>query len=559
VQGITFLRNCGNGSIGALRIAGGSGSTILVQNCQFLSPANTSGMGIEIASGLNATISNSTAAGAASGGLGTGISIAGITGNVSVQQCTVTTNSSSGASVSGAASIAFTGNTFNGNSGWGVSCSGTSVTVSNNTFIGNSGGGFSFGSGTVTLSGNAFIGNSGNFGFYCDAYQASAAATFLGNTFNGNSVGGALLYASYNGGATGVFVGNTFISNSGSGGACCYCTGTLTLSNNLFTGNGMSTGGWGSGGGGAYCCSKYGNSAVVLSGNTFSGNSAASCPGGGAYCYGVVTLVGNTFKQNTASQSGGGLYASGSTVTLQDNLIVKNSQSGAGYQGGGIWVNPTATLNMINNTVFGNTANGSGGGAAFQVYSTVELLNVYNNIIWGNSATGNGADVWLAGTGQKKVFLFNDVNSMYGVWDIAQNLLNVDPKFFDAVNGDYHIQSTSPCKDAGTNGAPSLPATDLDGGPRIANGTVDLGCYEFSTAATHPADINADFVITSDEFNAYAAAWKAGQTWTNAPSSAPNPNPIPADYLTRAGYLMTNGGTYHNDGSARPVNWKIGP
>jgi hypothetical protein len=88
---------------------------------------------------------------------------------------------------------------------------------------------------------------------------------------------------------------------------------------------------------------------------------------------------------------------------------------------------------------------------------------------------------------------------------------------------------------------------------------VDLGCYEFSTAATHPADINADFVITSDEFNAYAAAWKAGRTWTNAPSSAPNPNPIPADYLTRAGYLMTNGGTYHNDGSARPVNWKIGP
>ena len=58
------------------------------------------------------------------------------------------------------------------------------------------------------------------------------------------------------------------------------------------------------------------------------------------------------------------------------------------------------------------------------------------------------------------------------------------------------------------------------------------------------------------EYNAYAAAWKAGQTWTNAPNSAPNPIPIPANYVTRAGYLMTNGGAYYNDGSARPTNWK---
>ena len=142
---------------------------------------------------------------------------------------------------------------------------------------------------------------------------------------------------------------------------------------------------------------------------------------------------------------------------------------------------------------------------------------------------------------------------MYGVWDIALNNIDLAPQFFDPVNGDYHIQSTSPCKDAGTNGAPSLPATDLDGGPRIANGTVDLGCYEFLTAAAHSADTDTNFVLTAAEFSSYASAWKAGQGWTNGPS------PISADYVTRAGYLMTNGGTYHNDGSARPVNWKVGP
>jgi hypothetical protein len=158
-----------------------------------------------------------------------------------------------------------------------------------------------------------------------------------------------------------------------------------------------------------------------------------------------------------------------------------------------------------------------------------------------------------------KVFDFNDVDNMDKPWDIALNDIDVDPKFFDPVNGDYHIQSTSPCIGAGTTSAPSLPLTDLDGNSRTnAAGLVDLGCYEFNNTATHPADTNAAFVITAAEFNAYAAAWKNGLSWALAPASAPNPNPIPANYLTRAGYLMTNGPAYHNDGSARPTNWKPG-
>ena len=131
--------------------------------------------------------------------------------------------------------------------------------------------------------------------------------------------------------------------------------------------------------------------------------------------------------------------------------------------------------------------------------------------------------------------------------------MDLDPQFFDPVNGDYHLRSTSPCVNAGTNGAPELPATDLDGGPRIANGTVDLGCYEFGNSIPHPADVNSDWVISDAEYTAYAAAWKNDQTWS------PGPNPIPADYVTRAGYLKSqSGGAYHNDGSTRPVCWKPG-
>jgi predicted outer membrane repeat protein len=583
VRGITFLRNCGSSGNAGLRISTGSGADVLVEDCRFISPAGASGMGLEVASGHNAMVRRCTAAGVYNGG--TGISMSGLSANATVQDCLVVTNSSSGLAVQNVLGVIVTNSIFSGNWGdAGAQLGGYTAmefTVCNNTFSGNAQYGVHCTAGgnwvttTATLSGNVSRGN-GSWGAVCDGYRfAVISANVSGNTFIANGWGGFNVHPdSWDGAAAATLSGNTFTGNSGSGGASCscnwgvtlvgntftgnsasssyyiaggaYCTGpTVTLSNNTFTGNSSSID---HAAGGAYCV----GGTVTLSGNSFTANSANAWPGGGAYCSGTVTATGNTFKQNTTGQSGGGLYADGSTVSLSDNLIVKNQQTSSSYTGGGIWVRASA-LDMINNTVFGNTAAGSGGGAAFHVDGVSEILHVYNNIIWGNSASNNGGDVYLAGTGQQKVFLYNDVNDMYGVWDIAQNLLNVDPKFFDAVNGDYHIQSTSPCKDAGTNGAPSLPDTDLDGGPRIANGTVDLGCYEFSTAATHPADTNADFVITGNEFNAYAAAWKAGQTWSNAPTV------IPADYLTRAGYLMTNGGTYHNDGSARPVNWKIGP
>jgi hypothetical protein len=142
---------------------------------------------------------------------------------------------------------------------------------------------------------------------------------------------------------------------------------------------------------------------------------------------------------------------------------------------------------------------------------------------------------------------------MYGVWDMALNNQDVSPQFFDPVNGDYHLRRLSPCVNAGTNGAAQLPGVDLDGQPRVVEGTVDLGCYEFSNSAPHPADVNVDWIISESEYNDYASAWKNDAPWSTGPS------PIPADWVTRAGFLKQNGGKYHNDGSAQPTCWKPGP
>lgn len=59
--------------------------------------------------------------------------------------------------------------------------------------------------------------------------------------------------------------------------------------------------------------------------------------------------------------------------------------------------------------------------------------------------------------------------------------IDADPFFVDQLQGDFHIQSGSPCINAGFNGAPVIPSNDKDGFPRIlpVGGVVDMGAYEF--------------------------------------------------------------------------------
>ena len=57
--------------------------------------------------------------------------------------------------------------------------------------------------------------------------------------------------------------------------------------------------------------------------------------------------------------------------------------------------------------------------------------------------------------------------------------MTVDPLFVDAANGDYHLQSNSPCIDAGIS--TNAPSTDFEGNIRPQGIGYDIGAYEFST------------------------------------------------------------------------------
>ena len=93
VRGLTFLRNCGDQQNGALRVAGAGSSTIWVESCRFLMPTNTSaaGRGLDLASGLNATVTNCIVIGRQNKGIG--VMVQGVSSGVVVANCTISENS----------------------------------------------------------------------------------------------------------------------------------------------------------------------------------------------------------------------------------------------------------------------------------------------------------------------------------------------------------------------------------------------------------------------------------------------------------------------------------
>jgi hypothetical protein len=110
-----------------------------------------------------------------------------------------------------------------------------------------------------------------------------------------------------------------------------------------------------------------------------------------------------------------------------------------------------------------------------------------NTILWGNWAWTAGDQIYNdASTPEISYSLIEGSGGSGAGWDTSLGTdgggnLDADPLFVDGPGGDLRLSSaTSPAFNAGNNAAPNLPATDLDGNPRIAAGAVDMGAYEYS-------------------------------------------------------------------------------
>jgi len=310
-------------------------------------------------------------------------------------------------------------------------------------------------SASLTITDCTFTDNTGDNGGGVKAYSYSGIITIIDNYFSDNHArwsGGAVEAGSHSGDV--IITGNTFINN-------------IADSN----------------GGGTWTGSHSGD--VTLTENTFSGNNAYWGGGAGGYSYsGNIVFTNNIFSDNTAKY-GGGLY-----VYI--------------YTGDGT---------ITNNTLSNNTADFTGGGAWLGLHHDTARFRVYNTILWNNVADmagDDGDDLYVESDGNNNStganveiynndFSCNDFDGISACLFITDtdnythnDNISASPLFVDAINGDFHLKSSSPCIDAGDNNAPELPATDFDGESRIMNGIVDIGADEY-TAVTPPLpDIKAN-------------------------------------------------------------------
>ncbi|HEV2351619.1 MAG TPA: choice-of-anchor D domain-containing protein [Terriglobia bacterium] len=262
----------------------------------------------------------------------------------------------------------------------------------------------------------------------------------------------------------------------------------------------------------------------LISGNTISNNLQGACSGGvGGGGIGIVNgseaqIIGNVISNNSVLDGAGGggisLFNGGGTgelsPTIVGNIITRNAAGGTGRGGGILIAGTTPGLNIIQNLIAENSAS-EGGGVQWDTPVSVFVSNTIaaNSAPQGSEISVGGLDNSvvvanniIADAGNVPVFFCtssitnpanfqnNDVfasdASAYGGSCTDQTGANgnisADPKFFLPAS-DFHLELESPAINAGNNAAPLLPSTDLDGNPRIQQGTVDIGVYEFFPAA----------------------------------------------------------------------------
>ena len=237
--------------------------------------------------------------------------------------------------------------------------------------------------------------------------------------------------------------------------------------------------------------------------SSFQNNTAS---GNGGAIFGLIdTLYDNTFVNNSATVNGGALFldtyndgvvnkcffsknqADTGGAIYHKGLLNQSASSNYNYsfincvfsknkatvRGGGLY-NHMPPKKVINTTFSGNIA--SLGAPVYNTNTSVYTDSTFSNcIIWGNS---NG--VYNQNTNVSP-FSNSLVQGLGGF--PAKKIIagTTDPLFVDTLNENYALLQGSPCINYGKNSM--LPAgitIDFVNQPRIFDGIVDLGAYEFN-------------------------------------------------------------------------------
>ena len=161
-------------------------------------------------------------------------------------------------------------------------------------------------------------------------------------------------------------------------------------------------------------------------------------------------------------------------VTARNNLVHDMRQGfSLGPQNLG-----TIVATLVNNTVVGSSANAVALSAREPSSMTVAVVN---NLLTHNDASGiavfPGAGALTLSHHHNGYFANGGGDVFGGGQVLGPDDVVADPEYLNPA-GDFHLRTTSPMLDQGTNAAPALPALDADQEPRIQNGVVDIGAFE---------------------------------------------------------------------------------
>ncbi len=206
-----------------------------------------------------------------------------------------------------------------------------------------------------------------------------------------------------------------------------------------------------------------------------------------------VQAIGNTIVANHAWGIGrvhDGSYLATSSPTFYNNFVVRNSNGGAEFHGND---NPT----LVNNTIAYNNGYGISG----------YYMTVVNSIVWGQADNVYNVPATYIS--------YSDIGD--GEYAGTNNNVSIDPQFADPAHDDVHLLPSSLVRNIADNSIADLPATDIDGDPRILNNTVDMGADESaSTAVSLAKSVTPTDIAHLGELLTYTlsitnhSAWSAG-------------------------------------------------
>jgi hypothetical protein len=333
-------------------------------------------------------------------------------------------------------------------------------------------------------------------------YQTTAQATNCIVTENTATNGGAGIYCY----TASPIISDTIISSNinsgflGGGGVLSRQNSSPTIKNCTIRNNEATSS---SSGGGVNCRDS---STLIISNSVISGNSATQS-GGGINVYDATSsllLTNCIIASNTTSSYGGGIYCSGDSVEIVNCTLNKNWA----IRGGGIYNGGSTPITVTNSILWGDTAEDPR-------FPTMNLGNEVYPIF----------DIYEPSGITYYVITYSDVDqNVDGKGPVYPGVGNIrsNPLFTVSVNEDYHLTSSSPCLDAGTDDTetyPDLPTDDLDGNSRPWDGDKDgiaerdMGAYEL-VSETKPTTTGGEttFFIDGELSITFDTIISGGQT-----------------------------------------------